>query len=110
MLRPNNKISGLKRFLDSIKNELNSPNVLVTPSNVNLQVLRTTVISHNISLNGFISEEDIDQQFNCPPYQVYWNNTIFRLTWKPLRTYFTLSCYWVLKERFVIQILTNWKI
>jgi hypothetical protein len=58
IMRTNNKISGWNRFLDFIITELNIPNGLVIPSNVNLKefLQDITVISHNMALNGFISE------------------------------------------------------
>jgi len=59
ILRHNNKISGRNRFLDFIKTEINIPNGLVIPSNVNLKefLQGITVMSHNMALNGFISEK-----------------------------------------------------
>ncbi len=67
--------------------------IAVLPSNVTLKEFLEdiTVISHNMSFNEFISDEDIDQQYNCHPYQVNWNISISRLTWKPLRTYLNIS-------------------
>jgi hypothetical protein len=59
MLRTNNEISGRNKFLDFIKIELNCPNGLVIPSNVNLKefLQDITVMSHNIVFNGFIFEK-----------------------------------------------------
>jgi hypothetical protein len=35
-----------------------------------------TVILHNMAFNRFISEEDVDPEYNRHPYRVDWNGQI----------------------------------
>ncbi len=64
-------------FSTSFKQNSTQPNGLVISSNVDLKELLEdiTVILHNMAFNRFISEEDLDPQYNRHPYQVDWNIT-----------------------------------